>query len=353
MNIIFDARSLRVYPVGKPGFRGGTERYLEEVAGGLSRDHDVHIITPDLDEPDRRGPYLWYWPPHTHPTACDVYVPFHNTAFLGEDVAAEKVVFASNGLGAFLPSAGLVDRVATFSQCHSDLLTAEHPVFKDKCVITGLGVDLDQYPKRMPEKKRNVIMVGNDPARYLWGLLDIFEHVRRERPDAELWLSYLDVEKEAERYWWGQNAFDETMREALVRVRKADGVRILGKVDNVVPYQCEAGVHVYPSDPPNLGSQIHGIMQMEMAAAWTPLVLSDVEAFPEVFGGAATILPRLGSYSGQRQTRWGPEHWAYEVCRVMKFGGRYIKMARAARRLAEEHTWQRVVRNWSDLLKAL
>jgi len=351
VNIIIDGRALRVYPVGGEGFRGGTETYLARIAHGLARKHIVHVLTPDLEEPEQRGPTLWWWPPTSHPVSCDVYVPWHNLEFLGT-VATDRVVFASNGLGADRGAQpDLVADVVTFSDCHTELLEKEMPLWKGRCRVLGLGVDLDEYPKAMPTKDRRVMLVGNDPARWAPMLLDVFDRVRREVPDAQLHVTYTDLVEEYERYRWGQNAFDEVMRESVVRLSRTPGISILGRLDRagLVREQVVAGVHCYPSDPPNLGSQIHGIFQMECAAAWTPLILSDVEAFPEVFKDTGYMLPRVGTFDGE--SRVGADWYASAVVHVMGLGDtEYGRMARKARLVAEKHRWKDVIQRWERLL---
>jgi glycosyltransferase involved in cell wall biosynthesis len=105
-----------------------------------------------------------------------------------------------------------------------------------------------------------------------------------------------------------------------------------------------------PSDPPNVGTQIHGLTQLECAAAGCALVLSDVEAFPEVFGTAAHILPVIGKYRPELERRITAEDYAAIVVELMRDQEKWKHASTQARALAEQHTWSRVVDNWEAML---
>jgi glycosyltransferase involved in cell wall biosynthesis len=350
VKIIIDAKSLRLYPVGKPGFSGGTEEYARVLARGLARRNTVHVITPDLDMEEQRGPTEWWWPPMGHPTAADVVVKFHDLTNLNYD--CNVLVWASNGVGADLDGQeAAVDAVACFSQEHVDLLANSIPAIgRDKFHITGLGVDVQRYPK----DDRSVpgrIFVSNDPVRGLWHVLDVFDCVRREVPGATLHVGY-DFERQFESRKWAQNIIAERMWETRRRLCSTPGVVSLGALspEQVTLEQIEAQVHVWPSDPPNLGSQIHGITQMECAAAGCVLVLSDIEAFPEVFKGGAIILPVIGKFFAGEDSRVSAQDYAGQVVRVMQDEEYRAKWRRKAQLLAAKHTWAKVVARWESML---
>lgn len=377
MRLIIDARNLRLYPVGKPGFRGGTETYVKVLASGLAgKGHTVHVVTPDLDEDEQRGPSEWWWGPDAHPTKADAVVMVHSLSG-ADDYAGDALIYATNGVDPYLgPDGRLAELVAAFpvfSKNHGELMCAQNPTIdKGRCVVTGLGVDLGEYEwvpfagSTVPAtltgdlshwKKPGRIWVGNDPARGLWHVLDVFEIVQREYPEATLHVTY-DVERQFEQHRWRQNILAETMRETRRRMATIPGVVNLGGLDRpgVVQEQLEAMVHLWPSDPPNVGSQIHGISQAEAAAAGCALVLSDIEAFPEVFGEAATILPVPGRFipdpNGDGR-RIDAQDYADVVLDLLRDPGLWAKASRASRKLAEQHTWAHVIDKWDQMLAVL
>jgi len=198
---------------------------------------------------------------------------------------------------------------------------------------------------------------GNDPSRGLWHCLDIFDQVRKAIPEASLHITY-DFDRQFEQHRWQANALAELMWDCKRRIETTPGVVSLGALshEDMLREQMECQVHAMPSDPQNVGSQIHGLLQMEMAAAGVPLVLSDIEAFPEVFGEAATILPLPGTQRkavGNEMMRVDAQDWADEVVALMKSPKRWKAASRASRALAEQWDWSRVVDNWDRLLGTL
>lgn len=373
INIIIDATPLDLYPFGKPGFAGGTELYIHQLAAGLSKTHLVHVVTADLEQEEQRGERLFYWPKHVHPTVADAVICVHNLENVAP-YAADHLILASNGIGAYLGpddefATGL-DAVACFSQCHVDLLTRRHPkVSEEKCHITGLGVELDDYdqlgfygtldpmkqgPRWNYEKVPGRMLYANDPQRGLWKTLDIFERVRKEVPDATLHIAY-NWTKVFAMMQWSPSAMAEELWACRHKMATLDGVRDLGELsrDAIIQEQLACQVHTYPSDPPNVGSQIHGITQMECAAAGCALVLSDTEAFPEVFGEAATILPVPGAFLPEIGTRMDAQDWADVTVTLMQDAAKWQEASAKARQLAEQNTWDHVVARWNAMLSAL
>lgn len=366
MRVIFDCSALTLYPLAKTGFHGGTETMVKVLASGLAAGgHDVHVVAADLDEDEQRGPNEYWWPLAYHPTRAETVVMVHSLEG-AEQYSGDALVLCSNGVD----PPGLDGRVAemvaafpVFSRMHGELLCRANPTVKsERVVVTGLGVQLGEYDlfdmgpgfvHRVPGR----IWVGNDPARGLVHVLDVFDLVRERVPHATLHVTY-DFDQQFERMKWHQNALAETLWECRRRLDGTPGVMLLGSVSRgaVIREQLEAQVHLWPSDPPNVGSQIHGISQMEAAAAGCALVLSDVEAFPEVFGSAAVILPTIGTFvpgADEDGSRISAADYAEEVVTLMTDPAAWAAASRASRALAEQHTWQAVVDRWLAMLEML
>ena len=378
MRIIFDAQALQMYSLFKDGFRGGTETYVLEVAEGLAaKGHEVHVVANDCDR-DQQRKGVWFWPPAYHPTAADAVVAVHSLEYVTPEAGydAPVLVAMGNGLGAFLGPddewAKFVDAWPVFSKCHADLLTKHHKnVDPAKCHVTGLGIDLGEFdyfydnpggqwrnPSANEAKVPGRIFVSNDPARGLWHVLDVFDAVKKRIPETILHVGY-DWETAFEQRKWASNALAETLWDCKRRLETTEGVKLLGKLsrEDLIREQLECQVHIWPSDPPNVGSQIHGLTQMECAAAGAALVLSDVEAFPEVFGEAATILPVPGTFlppEGEEEGhRVNAEDWAEVVAELMTDPEKWTEASRKSRALAEQHDWGRVVNAWDSMLNGL
>jgi len=370
-SVIFDGSVLRLYPFGKPGFKGGTEQYVETIAHGLAeRGYLVHVVASDLDQEEQRGPNEWWWPATVHPRKADYVVAVHNLQCMDEiGYTAQNWILMPNGIDPDLVHyewGGRMNAVACFSECHVDLLTKARPSIRpEACCITGLGVNNLDYGNRphvtfadsVERYTPGRLLYANDPARGLYHTLHVFDRIREELPDAELRIAY-DFARQFENWRWQVNALAEQMWWCKERIERGNGVVNLGALSHeaLVAEQLACDLHVYPSDPPNVGSQIHGILQMELAAAGVPLLLSDIEAFPEVFGEAATLLPLPGTlaHAGDGElARIDYDDWAQTALGLMRDRDRWQADSEAGRKLAAENDWSAVLDNWCAMLDAL
>jgi glycosyltransferase involved in cell wall biosynthesis len=278
-----------------------------------------------------------------------------------ERYEGDGLVYATNG--ATLPDlltpevADLVAAYPVFSKTHAKLLCAMNPgIPKDRCVVTGLGVEIEDYPIG-PEKVPGRLIYSNDPSRGLWHVLDILECVQKEYPDASLAVTY-DFDRQFEAFRWHQNALAEVLWECKRRMASIPNVINCGALERpaLVREQLAAQFHVMPSDPSNVGTQIHGVAQLEAAAAGCALVLSDVEAFPELFGGVADILPVPGQYTPDPEgdgRRIDARDYAEIVLDLLRDPEAWAKASKASRKLAEKHTWEDVCGSWLLMLDRL
>lgn len=361
MKIIIDARALQLYPVGQPTeFTGGTELMVHKIAKGLAGyDHTVHVVCPDLEVEEQRGESLWYWGPNAHPSAADAVVMVHSLQHVA-DYSADYLIMATNGvdpdLGPQHSYASGVDMFPVFSIKHGEMLRQFRPtVPEEKLVVTGLGIDWEQdYHWLGEEKVPGRMLYANDPARGLWHVLDIFDHLKTLNPDVTLHVAY-DFDKQFEHHKWSATALAEVLWECKQRLGSTPGVTNMGGLSRseLVREQLECQIHAMPSDPPNAGSQIHGITQMECAAAGAALVLADYEAFPEVFGEAAMILPQIGLFLPKSERRYDALDWAEAINELMHDSDKLADMAKKSRELAARHTWGHVANRWSTMLGEL
>lgn len=384
MRILFDCRQETLYPLAKEGFSGGSQVYVRAIIRGLvANGHEVHVIAPDLAEDERRGPNEFWWPPDYFPKRFDVAVMQMHARAEPEYEAPFCILMTScvdPWLGPDNAFANSFDAVPVFSQTHKDLLCKVRPIPPEKCHITGLGVDLADYDVPLagvdtstvpytfdytqarkqlenpysPLKVPGRMLYGNDPARGLFYALDIFDRVRVRVPEATLHVTYNFDQQHGWRAW-EHSQMAQLLWECKRRLETTPGVVSLGGLGRagIIREQLECQVHCAPQDPPGVGTQTHGIMQMECAAAGAALVLSDIEAFPEVFGGAAKILPVIGKYLPDRQNRCDAGDYAEVVIGLMKNPKKWATWSRKARALAEKNTWSIVVDKWETMLAGL
>lgn len=348
--ITFDARNLFLYPLGKAGFSGGTEEMVRVLGDKLSQWYHVNIVTHDLEEWEPRGPSLFYWPPQMFPQKADVLVMVQSPDGMN-DYTAPCVALATNGIDPVVGEASAaIDLYPCFSKTHVDMMCKTRlSIPEERCVITGLGVDL---PQTLVPPERGLMCWMNDPARGLWHMLDIFDVVKQRVPEARLAVTY-NFELQFSHRMWQPSQMAQVLWECKERMQKTPGVEVWTELpkEQLIGLQRVQHVHVMPSDPPNQGSQIHGMSQLESARFGTPLILSDTEAFPEVFGAAADILPLPGSYMEDKQRRTTPADWADVIECVMNDESAYREMHDASLELARQNTWDVVAGKWHDMIE--
>ncbi len=381
MRILFDATPETMYPLATEGFSGGSQTYIRAIIRRLvERGHTVHVIANDLQVDEQRGECEFWWPKDYHPHQFDVAIQqMHVNP--NPDYDAPILVLMTScvdpNLGPDHQWASQIDAYPLFSETHKRLLLQLRPtVPEDRCYITGLGVDLEDYypwnPEYDPEQDgmsvpyyggpgelrfRKVpgrMLYANDPARGLFYTLDVFEHVCREVTDATLHVAY-DFDRQLSWHAWEHSQIAQLLWECKRRLGTTPGVVNVGGLPraDLIREQLECQVHCMPSDPPAIGTQTHGITQMECAAAGAALVLSDVEAFPEVFGEGAIILPVIGRYQPDQERRVDAQDYAAVVVELMRDRDKWEEASRKARALAEKHTWDIVCDRWEEMLSKL
>jgi glycosyltransferase involved in cell wall biosynthesis len=307
---------------------------------------------------ERRGVNEFWWPIAYHPRQFDaVIMQMHGVANPSYD--APICILMTSCIDPYLgPCNSWVDSfdaIPVFSKVHQDLLCEKRGISPGKCHITGLGVDMRVYERSGSVRRKPFHMLyANDPARGLFYVLDIFDLVKKEMPLASLHITY-DFDRQMGVHAWQHSQMAQLLWECKRRIRDTDGVRSLGGIDRdgIIKEQLGCRVHCMPSDPPAVGTQIHGITQMECAAAGAALVLSDIEAFPEVFTGGATILPVIGKFIPDLERRITASDYASVVVGLMQDPVAWQRSSNAARLFARKHTWHQVVKRWVIMLQGL
>lgn len=372
LSIIWDARGEKLYPVGTDqGLTSGSVVMIREIARGLAdRGHTVHVVTNDLEWEERRADTLWYWGPQNHPTVANVVVVTHQIDPQTMTFQAEACILAHTGCTPYLGPDGSwangVDAWPVFTEAHRALLLQYNPLIeRERTFLTGLGVNIEEYDvhdgdiflggrHERVEKVPGRMFFSNDPMRGLLETLDIFDLVRDEVPDATLHVGY-DFDAQFERVKFEHSWRAQYLMDCDRRMETTPGVTKLGPLSraDVIREELECQVHCYPSDPPGPGTQTHGILQLELAAAGAALVLSDVEAFPELFGECSVLLPVVGKYVPSWERRCQPGDYAFAVVELMKDESKRRDFVACGRALAERNTWDRVCDEWETMLETV
>lgn len=361
MRLIFDSRLLQLYPVGRPGFKGGTEQMVGRIAHGLAeRGHTVHVVTPDLEQEEQRGPTEWWWGPHCFPRNADAVVLLQGLQGLDADYESDKLVMACTtidpSLGPNNEWAAGVDAFPVLSQYHLNLLCQTTPtVQRGRCYITGLGVDLPHEQHTREWRIPGRMLWSSEPARGLWHMLDIFDHVRKAMPEATLHVGY-NFARQFEYHRWVPNSISEAMWACKERMEMGLGVVNLGDVSRELVLrreQAECQVFAYPCDPPTPGSELFCLSAMEAAAAGAALVLADNEALPEVYEDTATVLPLPGKWLPSEERRYDSQDWGEAVVGLMSDPVIWQEYSNRSRRLAAANSWDAVLNRWEAMFTDL
>lgn len=268
MKILLDSTPETMYGLAGEGFSGGSQVYAKAIIRGLvGAGHEVHVIANDLKTDERRGPTEWWWPPEYHPHKADVVImqmhvrmdpPYEAPIAILMTSCVDPFLGPNNEWGDYL------DGVPVFSQVHRTLLLKTRPgIPENRCFLTGLGVDVDDYyqTKLGAYVRPGRMLFGNDPARGLFYALDVFDLVKKKVPEATLHVTY-DFARQFQYRCWEHSQMAEYLWECKRRLAGTPGVVDLGGLDRagVIREQLECQVHCMPSDPPGLGTQTHGIM---------------------------------------------------------------------------------------------
>lgn len=358
MNIIYDVSNHDMYPIGQDGFTSGTVIMVRKIAEGLAnRDHVVHVITPDLEVEEQRGPTLWYWPKDYHPRLADVAIQLmHVNPQPSYD--AVLLILQTFGIDPYLGPdhswASNVDAFSVLSEIHGSRLRQARPTIQKKQIfVTGLGVDLDDYRGGiLPAKVPCRMLYANDPCRGLLDVLDIFDIVKKKIPEATLHVAY-DFDANLDRLGWEHSQRAQMLWECKIRMEHTPGVVNLSKLSRqeIIQEQIECSIHIMPSNAHN--DQWHGLTQLECAAAGAVLVLSDIGAFPELFDTGATVLPQIGKYYEELNRRINATDYAGQVIKLMQNHKKWEEKSQKARAMAAKFTWDKVIDAWEQMFAKL
>ncbi|MCA9616127.1 MAG: glycosyltransferase family 4 protein, partial [Myxococcales bacterium] len=186
--------------------------------------------------------------------------------------------FTVHGISEFDYPAGLLlgDKIknAKFVACvshfgRSQALRTVDPSAGDKMIIVRCGVDLSQMPARRPRddgRFRFVCVARLSPEKAHLGLLEAFEQVARERPEADLWFV-------------GEGPERAKIEAAIAQRGLGDRVRLLGHMTerDVLAQVAEADALVVSSLMEGLP-----VVLMEAMAIGVPVVAPSVGGIPEL-----------------------------------------------------------------------
>ena len=326
---------------------GGAELAMIHVSRGLARlGYDVTVYYSTEGEAGEYDGVRWLTTTQYDPRECfDVLISW--------DVICQDGV----GIFKFLPCAHLkilemqcnhprimpehrVDWVTPKSEWHKRVIRQFNPMIPEEhCYIMPNGVDLARYAdpeERIPGR----VIWCSSPDRGLHHLLRIWPRIREKVPNATLHIFY-DFDPNFDSNKWQMNTLGANMwyikthaNQPGVVHRKAVGQQTIARE------QKQAQLMVYPLDPPR-PCEGFSIAMLECLAAGTPIIASDADCFPELWGEAITMLPRPIE----------DDVWVETVVRFLRNDKLWQLYSQKGKALAAKYSWEKVIGRWDEFIR--
>ena len=344
-------------PVDGAGQTAGGETAMVQTATQLAkRGHEV-LLFHDIARPTRyRGvDYL----PKDHALKIvtrlkgDVLISWEDPRPLGMNHTCDLVIYSmqTNSMTMTILDYG-VDYYQAVSRWHVEtLLRSDLSLSPDrarpKFFLSPNGVDPARYQNR-PERVPFRAIYSSSPDRGLHHLLRIWPEVRRIAPQAELRIFYemqrwFDI---TESIGEGATTYRQyrEVKEGLKRCEDL-GVSVMGGVGQwrLAQEQMMASAMVYPCDTVDKATEGFGISILEAMTAGIPAITTDCDAFGEVWGDSAEIIPLPVE---------GKEYlWAEKVAKLIDPSTpEWANRVRIQRKKAAALTWDKVGKDYERFI---
>jgi len=326
---------------------GGAELAMIHVSRELAqRGHNLTVFYSQVDGPGEYDGVVWKNASDYSPReAYDVLIYWDSSVragggILNLDPAAHLLVVEMQCAHAGIRPGHRFDWVTPKSEWHQRFLGLVNPLITpEKCYVMPNGVDVSRYTKRLPRVPGRVIWCSS-PDRGLHHLLRFWPEIKARVPEAELHIFY-EFEKCFEASKWNM---DRRAAELWYIKTHLDqpGVVMRGPVgrQTIAKEQLQAMALVYPCDAAT-PVETFSIAVLECMAAGTPVVISDADCMPELWGPYASVWPRPIN-DGE---------WVEAVVSVLTDEKLWKHLSRQGQKRAQDFTWERLGNRWDRFLR--
>lgn len=253
-----------------------------------------------------------------------------------------------------------IDRYQVVSNWHQETIyLSDQRITPSKFLIFPNGVDLRRYEQPHAPRDPFRVIHSSSPDRGLHHLLRIWPRIKRKVPEANLqifydmdkWFSIVDQERQTNGWELNTSERADLVREGLERCKGLDVVR-RGAVDQwtLAVAQMEAGLGVYPCDPVARTEGFSNTV-LEYMAARLPVIISNADAFPELWAAHSTML----------SLPVDDDEWVDAIVDQLRSGlyedsvqGQpYRGWVEAARQYAEGFSWHALGQRYAALLEEM
>lgn len=240
--------------------------------------------------------------------------------------------------GYFLPSSGKylmdhvinnIDGIICLTQWHKQLVIDSYGFNKNKVFVIGNGINESLFSNINVAKVPKRFIYTSDVSRGLEQLVDYFQEIHQEFPDAELYI-YRDIK-----------SFDN-YGLLLDKINKCDYIHYGGRIeqDKLMIEFAKTDIWLYPTT----FTETYCMSALEAMRSGCCCITSDLAALKETVGNRGILI------SGDPNDKIVKQNFISEVRRLLNDDNLRNEFRNKSIEYAKTQTWQNIARVWVDII---
>ena len=248
----------------------------------------------------------------------------------------------------------VVDLFVSPSHTHADHMVRKVLIPRGKIAVVPLASNPEFFTEQ--ERRPLSIAYASSPDRGLHHLLEMWPDIRRRAPGTELrvyyrigpWLDDILLEKSqhGSKHWKRADAINKAF--AALGTNGENGLFVVGQLttSKMAAELCRTEVLAYPCDPVKF-TEGFSVTVLDACAAGCMPIISGIDAFPELWTGAAKIIPGRPGDVGAR------EEWIRTIVGTLLAGDEEKAALREKARARARHLSRRnIARRWDEIIRS-